>query len=269
VARVRLQYDDTKAGVAHDQEYECVLTPLGETVDASRSIAVDYDDRDLRIDAPAERVYRIGSAPLTTKSYFSSVERDLEEHLARSMSLELPVNRELKLYGRPGEEADAFSVRCAQAADDRADAEIAALRNRYEAKATKLRDGLAAAADRVDVLEAEAEGKRNSELLSTAGSILGGLLGGRSRGGLLGKLGGAAGRRGHTRAAKERVDAAESKVARMTQALEELEAELAEEITEIDARWMALAKRVAVMPINLERSDVTVAQLVLAWLPIA
>jgi hypothetical protein len=267
VARVRLRYDDTKADLIHDEDYECVLAPLTDPVDVSRALAVDYDDRDLRTDAPADAVYRLSPLALTKKTLFSGIERDLRDHLTRTLTIEVPANADLKLYGRPGETTEAFETRCLQAADDRADTEIAALRDKYEAKATKLRDAIAAAEDRVDVLEAQAEGKRNSELLSTAGSILGGLLGGRKRN-VLGKLGTAARSRGTTKAAQERVGAAESKVARLVTDLEELESELAEEITEIDARWMGLAKRIEPMSIGLERSDVAVVQLSLAWLPV-
>ena len=100
-------------------------------------------------------------------------------------------------------------------------------------------------------------------MLSTAGSVLGGLLGGRrSRGGLLGSVlgtaGTAAGRRGRSRASEERVDAAENKVAGLHADLEDLEAELAEELTEIDARWMALAKDITTTSVALERTDVKV-----------
>jgi hypothetical protein len=268
VARVRLRFDDAKAGLVHDDEYECVLTPLSDAIDVSRSIAVDYDDRDLLSTAPEGVTYRIGAAKLSSKTLFASIERDLRDHLTRSLSIELPANTELKLYGRPGESVDAFSVRCAQFADQQADAEIAKLRDKYESKATRLRDQIAATEDRVDVLEAQADSRRDSEMLSTAGSILGGLLGGRSRGGLLGKLGSAANRRGSTKAARRRVEAAESKTARLVTELEQLEAELVEEITEIDARWMERAKRVATTPVTLEKTDVTVTQLVLAWLPV-
>ena len=153
----------------------------------------------------------------------------------------------MKLFGRPNETAEEFAARCAQFADERADAEIAKLRDKYESRATTLRRQIDSAEDRVDVLAEEAEGRRNSELLSTAGSVLGGLLGGRrSRGGLLGsvlgKAGSAAGRRGRSRASEERVEAAENKVAGLHDDVQDLEAELAEELTEIDARWMALAK---------------------------
>jgi hypothetical protein len=269
VARVTLRFDDTKADLVHDDEYECVIAPLTDPVDVSRAISVEYDDRDLLAQPPTGATYRLGPIKLANKSTFTTIERDLRDHLVRTLSIDLPANPELDLYGRPGESAEAFSVRCGQVADQRADAEIAALRDKYETKAMRLRDQLAAAEDRVDVLEAQADAKRDSELLSTAGSILGGLLGGRSRGGLLGKLRGAANRRGTTKAAQERVQAAESKTARLHAELEQLEAELAEEIVEIDGRWTARAGQVSTITVPLEKADVDVTHLVLAWLPVS
>ncbi|MEO1059026.1 MAG: helicase HerA-like domain-containing protein, partial [Actinomycetota bacterium] len=205
VARVSVRYDETKADLVHDTEFEAVLAPLPPEVDTvaveSRLASVDYDDRDLR-DAPdRERIFRAPAAPITTKSYWQQLERALRDHLTASLSIELPANAELKLYGRPGETSDEFVARCRIAASERADAEIAKLRDRYEKKATTLRDRIDAAEDRVDVLEAEASSKRNSELLSTAGSLLGGLLSGRrSVDRLLGDAGKAARRRGSSSA---------------------------------------------------------------------
>jgi hypothetical protein len=270
VARVQLRYDETKADLVHDEEFECVIAPIGETVDVSRTMAVDYDDRDLCIEpaTATATVYRMTDAKIANQAFFSGVERDLRDHLVRSMDIEVPANPSLKLYGRPGETGEEFGVRCARAADELADADIAKLRDKYETKVTRLRDQIEAAQDRVDVLEEEADGKRNSELLSTAGSVLGGLLGGKSRGRLLGQLGTAAGRRGRTKASRERVDAAENKVERLLEDLEELEAELAEDVTEIDARWMDAAADVETLRVPLEKTDVNVTQLVLAWMPV-
>ncbi len=270
VARVQLRYDETKADLVHDEEYECVITPITQTADVSRAIAVDYDERDLRTEPSEGAVYAMSDAKLSTKSLFSGIERDLKDHLVRSLTIDIPANPGLKLYGRPGETAEAFEVRCLRAADEAADAEIAKLRDKYEAKVTKLRDQIDAAEDRVDVLDEQSSGKRNSELLSTAGSILGGLLGGgRSRGGLLGKLGTAAGRRGSTKASKERLNAAENKVIRLQESLEDVELDLEEEVTEIDARWMGLAKETSTLQVPLEKTDIKVTELVLAWLPVA
>jgi hypothetical protein len=273
VARVAIRYDETKADLVHDIEYEAVLFPLGDHVDVSTAVQVDYDDRDLRTDAPAGAVYRFTEAPIDTKTFFAQVERDLRDHLTRSLTLDIPANNDLKLYGRPGESSEEFATRCATVADDGADEEIAKLRNKYEAKATKLRDQIDAAEDRVDVLEAEADAKRNSEFLSTAGSFLGGLLGGRKSkgkmiGDMLGDAGTAARRRGSTSAAGSRVDAAENKVARLADQLAELEAEAADDITAIADKWDTRAANVTTLQVGLERTDVTLSQLVLAWLPV-
>jgi len=268
VARVQLRYDDSKADLVQDEEYECVLYPLHELVDVSRAIAVDYDDRDLRMQPPPDVVYALGNLKLAAASTFSSIQRNLRDELTRVRTVELPVNTVLKLYGRPGEASGQFEVRCLRAADEAADAELAKLRATYEAKVAKIRDQIATSQDRVDVLESEADGRRNSELLSSAGSILGGLLGGKSRSSLLGKLGSAAGRRGRTDSARERVEAATNKTARLTQDLEELEFELAGQVTGIDASWMAKAKQITTIEVGLEKADVQVTQLVLAWLPV-
>jgi hypothetical protein len=214
-------------------------------------------------------VYRIAAAPLDSKAYFGGIERGLRDQLARSLTIELPANTDLKLYGRPGESPTDFAARCDGVADERAATEIAKLRDKYEAKATHVRDEIAAAEDRVDVLQAEAHGKRNDELLSTAGSILGDLLGGRSRSRALRSLGSAAGRRGRTAAAGERVDAAQSKAGRLHDELEHIEAELTAEIAEIDARWQATAERTSTISVGLERADVQVTGVVLAWMPVA
>ncbi len=123
------------------------------------------------------------------------------------------------------------------------------------------------------MLEAEAEAKRNSELLSTAGSLLGGLLGGRKSkgamiGDILGDAGTAARRRGSTSASGRRVDAAENKAARLADQLAELEADAAADIAEIAEKWDGLAANVTTLEVGLERTDVKVTQLALAWIPV-
>ena len=274
VARVALRYDDTPADLVHDEEYEAVLYPLGEQVDPSLAIAVDYDDRDLRVEAPAGATYQLTTAPLKNKTFWTGLERGLVDHLVRSRSIEIQVNRELKLYSRPGEAPDAFFQRCYQVADAKGDEAVAKLRDKYQSKVNTLRAQLQAAEGRAEVLEAEQKGRRNDELFSTAGSILGDLFGGRkSRGGMLGsvfgKAGSAAGKRGRSAASGKRLDAAESKIQLLHEQMADLEIELADEVTEIDVKWMAIAKNTAAMQVPLEKSDVKVTHIALVWLPVA
>ena len=270
LARVALRYDDTKADLVHDQEYEAVLFPLGSHVDVTTAVAVDYDDRDLRDAAPPSCTYRLTEAPIAESSFWKQAPRDLVDHLTRSMALEIPANPDLKLFGRAGETAEEFATRCAQVADERADAETAKLRDKYEAKAMRLRNQIDAAADAAHVAAEQQQARKRDDLLSTAGSILGGLLGGRrSRTSMIDDIGRAAGRGGKTSAAGSRVDAAENKVARLTADLEAVEAELAGELLEIDDRWKSVAEKVDTMSISLEKTDVKVTHLTLAWVPTA
>ena len=265
-----MRYDETKADLVHDEEYEAVLFPAGEHLDVSKAIAVDYDDRDLRDAAPAGVVYRLPSAPIKTATYWKQVQRDLADHLARSLTMQLPVNRELKLYGRAGESPEDFALRCRTVAGEKADAELTKLRAKYETKTAALRNRLEAASDAAQVARDQQEARARDDLLSSAGSILGGLLGGRrSRGGLVGQIGRAAGRTGKTSASSSRVEAAENKTARLQDDMEDLEAQLVDELTEIDNRWVERAGQVESMTIQLERSDVKVTQLVLAWVPVS
>jgi chromosome segregation ATPase len=202
------------------------------------------------------------------------VERDLTDHLVRSRTVELQANKQLKLFSRPGETTEAFLARCAQTADALGDQDTAKLRDKYQAKVASVQAQLLTAQDRAEVLEAQRKGSRNSEILSTAGSILGGLLGGsKSRGGMLGsvlgKAGSAANRRGRTAASGRRVEAAENKIQALHEQLEDLEAELTQEVTDIDSKWAAIAKDTTTLPITLEKSDVKVTQISLAWTPVA
>ena len=273
VARIGLRYDDTKAGLVQDEEYEAVLFPLTSQLDVSKVIAVDHDDRDLQPAAPAGIQYVLPDAPIDSKTWWTTLKRDLVAHLVRSKPMQLPVNTALTLYGRPGETWDQFNARCAAAADDAADAETAKLRTKYQDKVNRIRTQLQTAQDRVDLLEEQKRGKQHEELLSTAGSILGGLLGGsRSRGSMigsmLGKAGTAAGRRSRTSAAGQRVDAAQGKVSTLTEQLQELENELSDEVMDIDGKWLAVAKQTSTLDIPLEAADVAITAISLVWLPV-
>ena len=158
VARVALRYDDDKADLVHDEEYEAVLFPLTEPVDVSRAIAVDYDDRDLRPDAPNPCVYRLPDVAVKNKTFWTRVERDLIDHLVRSRTVDLQANRDLKLFGRPGETADDFAARCLAAANDLADKETAELRDKYADKVTRMQTQIQAAEDRAEVSRHRAQG---------------------------------------------------------------------------------------------------------------
>jgi hypothetical protein len=64
------------------------------------------------------------------------------------------------------------------------------------------------------------------------------------------------------------LEAAQSKVTGLQQDLTDLEAELDEDLQRLHDEWTAKAAEIETIAIPLERSDVSVAQLVLFWLPV-
>ena len=270
VARVRLRYDEEKADLVVDEEYEVVLHPLTAVVDAAAVVPVDYDERDLLPAGPEAVSYVLPEASIRSKTFWSTLEKELVAHLARSRTMEIFANRQLRLYSRAGETKEDFAARCREVGAAKADEEAAKLRDRYETKVRGLQEKLHAAQDRADVLAAEASGREQEELLSAAGSILGGFLGGRrSSSSIARDLRSAAGRRTRARAASERLDAAQGKVSTIAVQLDELEDELSEDILRITGAWEEKATAIDSVPVSLERTDIEVTHLALAWVPVA
>lgn len=268
-ARVALLYDDERAGVRHTEEWEAVLFPLGPDPDPAAAVAVDWDDRDLVPEPPAGATYAVPDAALGRAATFTGLRRDLADHLRRTRTVDVLRCAGLKLWSRVGETPDAFAARCAAAAADAADKEAATLRRRYEARLDRARDAAAAARDRVEEAEVAARSRRTEEVLSTVGSVLGDFLGGRARVGTLARrAGGVASRRGRAASAGRRQASARNRAEEREEDVAELEADLAEELAAIDGKWQAAAAEVETVQIPLERTDVTVDDLVLLWVPV-
>lgn len=87
-------------------------------------------------------------------------------------------------------------------------------------------------------------------------------------GSVLSKSGSMAGRRSRTSQSGTRLDSAKDKLTDLLDDVDELEVELAEEVGEIEATWVTAAGQSTTLPVSLERTDVKVTQIVLAWLPV-
>ena len=271
VARVNMRFDEARAGdFTADVEWESVLHPIGVSPDPSMALTVDYDERDLRDQGDPNGAFQLTDARLDTKTFYRDYATRLKDHLHRTRTTELLANKQLKLYSRSGESPDTFAARCESVADDRADEESAKLVDKYEARVDRAELALAKAEDRVRELEATADARKKDEMLSGAGSLLGALLGGK-RGGLAGRLarglGGAGRRRSRSSQAGQRLRSAQNRVEEAGDKIYELEIELEDELTEIGTKWMMAAASTETIEVGLEKTDISVDEVVLAWLP--
>ena len=267
-ARVSMRYDDSAADVDEQEEFEAVYGPLDGGLDLASETQVDYDERDFGSAAPPNVAYVLPQAPLGEARFFSSTAKEIQRHLVDRRPLELQRNRALKLVSRPGESEEEFAARCDAAAQARADAEAAKIRDRLEAKRERLDKALEQARRRVEELEVDARSRGTSELIAGAGDILGALLGGRrSTRSITSAIGGAASRRGMTARVSERKESAAEKVAGLEDDLTVLEQEILDEVAEIDERWRATADEVDTLSIRLEATDVRVLETRVVWVP--
>ncbi len=258
-ARVHLRYDDAKADLVHDEEYEAILFPATASADPAEFISIDYDERDFAPAAPPGATYVLPPAELGRKSWWSSLRTSLTDHLVRSRTVQILANADLRLYSRVGEAPEDFATRCALAADERADAEIAALQRKYESKLRTLSTRAASAATAAGQAAARHEVEHGAAAQVT--TLLGGIFGGRrSRSSILTEA-------KRATASEHRVAAAHEKAAAADRAVLDLEEELRAEVAAIDEEWRSKATSVVPLEIPLERTDVKVADLRLVWVP--
>ncbi|MFT7474619.1 MAG: hypothetical protein ACI81L_001544 [Verrucomicrobiales bacterium] len=268
-ARVNLLFDDTKADLRHEVEWEAIISPVGDDIDVDDAVEVDFDERDMRNGKLSEdHVYALPAAKIHTKTLFNSAKKQLKDKLYRGESLQLLSNTDLKLVSRVGETPEAFAERCAVRASELADADTAKLRKSLETKMDRIRVAAEKAEDRIRELEADVQSRGRDQILDIGMSVLGGVLGGRrSTRSILGGARRASSKRRVKANAEERLHTAENRLSDKVDELDELETELTDSLWEIQSDWDDKAKNVEPIEIPLEKTDISIDDFSLVWIP--
>jgi hypothetical protein len=268
---VRLLFDDTKADLRHEVEWEAVIHPVADEIDVGDAVEVDYDDRDLRTDpSGGNPVFVLPQAKIHTKTLFSKAQTQLKDRLYREETLALYTNRELKLTSRIDESIEDFGFRCDREAEERADADVAKLRDTLESKSDRVRAAIEKSEDRIRELESDVSSRGRDQLFDIGMSVLGGLLGGRrSTRSILGGARRASSKERVKTNAEERLLTAQNRLEDKVDELDELENELTDSLFEIQADWDERAKTVEEIAVPLEKADISVDEFTLIWIPTA
>ncbi|HSL27271.1 MAG TPA: DUF87 domain-containing protein [Acidimicrobiia bacterium] len=262
-ATVNLVYDDAPAGVDHREVFEAVLSDPGNQLTTQTVVPVDHDPRDFLARPPAGATFVLSPAALDKPSFWKKLTTDLTDYLVASRRVEVWKNPGLKLYSRVGELESDFRARCISVAGEECDRAIAALGDRYRTRIERVRDQIATARRRVADLEADLAARKQEEVLSGAGDLLGAILGGRRRD----TISRAASRRSQTRRTEARRDTALDAVSDRQTDLSDLEADLADEVNALTAEWDEKAAVIERIEVPLEKVDVKVTELKLVWVP--
>lgn len=193
---------------------------------------------------------------------YKQVKKDFADYIYRNERVEIFHCPLFKAYSQLGESEGAFRGRLATQAREMRDQAVEKLRDKYEAKIKTKEGQLQRAENTLAKEEAEASTATWDIGAKVFGGLLGKLLGGR-RGSSSSTVSSAG------RAYKQRRDVkiAEKKIDQIGDAIAELEAELAEDIEELELEFNPTSVKLENETIKPYKKDIEVIAVTLLWLP--
>lgn len=266
-ATVEMLFDDTKADLREQTTWEAIIPASAEGFEVGSLVELDHDPRDFTDSAPEGTTYVLPEFSIT-KTKINSIKSEIKNHLYTSETLTLFKNAELKAWSKPGEDEEAFKARCVQLAEDKADEEAAKIREKLLTKKDRLEDAVSKAEDRVNELKTQKSGRKSHQLLDVGSSVLGSLLGGRSTtSGITSAARKLSSGRKQTADTSARLESALNRLEEKEVDLEELDETIEDSLLEIQEKWEAVAENSEAVEVPLEKTDITISDLVLAWIP--
>jgi len=262
--RMHLLYDETKADLRHEVEWEGIVRVDDRRIDPEDALLVDFDERDFERENTGNHIYVLPEATIDKSTFFTQTKNAFKDHLYRNKSLQLFHNAELKAYSRVGETEQAFKHRCEDIADDKADEQVEKLREALLKKEDRLSTELAKLEDRIREIEYEKDASRDNAIAGVALDVLGGLLGGRRRSRSAGRSI-LSGRKAAGKAA-QRLATAENRYAEKMGDLNELRDEVEDDIDQIVFEWQDKAQEIKTYDVPLEKTDISVDDIALIWI---
>ena len=247
---VEMHFDETRgADVDHTETWEAIVFPA--PVDPATAVftEVDHDPRDF-VDVGDATSFDAGAVPLSQPSYFTKLATAATRHLDRNEVLTLQRNRTLDITARPGESEAAFADRARAVASERADQEMAKLRDRYESRFRKAKRAYENAMRDADTASAAADAERGDAILGMGLDLL---MGRKPR------------RSSSRSSSANRVRRAEDKVAKARDAYEDLAADLEDDLRDIEDTWSQVVNDTDTIEVGLEPDDIRVIDTTVVW----
>jgi len=266
-ARVRTHYVDAKAGIDLWQATYFLAPVTAAGPDWAQAEATPEPGPTLLDQPAAGATFDDAPAAVLSSRDQKRWAGALEDHVYRSVALELPSCPSLKLTATAGMSEGEFRSRVALALREKRDAAVEALRKKYASRLGALEDRERRALQKVEKEKAQASDKTLSTALSVGGSLLGALFGGGRRSSAISKATSAA--RSVSRAGKERADVAhaEADVTALREQIEALNAELEAEVARLESEFDPGSVAIDTATVKPRKADIAVDDMALVWVP--
>jgi hypothetical protein len=269
LGRARLRFTSTKGRVDVVRETYCLAPASEQLGESAWEGARQFAEAPEFAPAPAEGGFAALPGALVAPKAYATLATALKGHLARTARLGLFAAPSIDAVSLPGETEGEFRVRVGQRVKEWRDRELDRLRDKHAAKLASLSDRILRARQKVEKEKAEAKSRSMQTYVSIGTAVLSALLGRKvASSATVGRA--ATSMRSASRAARQQADVAhaEESLTELEEKLAELEAKVAEELDEV--RFQSDPERLVLEPIEVapRKTDVSVEEVVLAWVPV-
>ena len=252
-------FDDQKLGLYIRKKY-AVSAPLEASIDWKDAPIseepIEYADE------PEENIQ--GFKPFDIKLNFSMVRRlqsSFKDFIFTNLTLNLLVNKSLNLVSEIDETQETFSQRCRDVVEKMIDKEVEKVKDSYERKIKRIEDRIEREQLKLETLKSVHRSKRTEEVISVGETVLGFLLGGRSRKG----LSTAARKRRTTSSAAQKVKLGKEKLSQLDEDLVIVQEELEDKVADIEDKYYDQADMIEPFEVRLEKNDIIISRQAILW----
>ena len=265
-----IYYQDEKKGIAHKKSVSR-FTPLRDDVvicDWKKPVSLEKEPADFVSDVPEGARFAPLPSDTRRKAAFNEWSRSLVDTVWRESAMPLLRHKGLGLFADPDESESEFKARVTMAAREKRDADIDAIRDKYEKKKRTIDDRVARAEERVErTKDQESDAKRQSAL-SIGSAILGGLLGRKFLGQSTIYRGTTAAKTvSRARKSTGNVVRAEESFERVQQQLATLEKDMNEDLDAVSAAYDNALNGIDTLELRPLKRDVVLDAYMLVWVP--
>jgi len=191
------------------------------------------------------------------------IAKDFVDWVYYNSSLTIQVHPDLGIFQHTDERERDFKIRLQQAAREKRDAEVDALKVKSDREIERLRDKLKREERSLAADEADYEARKREEVIGIGETVLSFFMGRRSSTG----LSKAATKRRITSQAKLDIADSQEAIINLRQEIDDLEAQFKDATDDISRKWADLLDNLQSDEIKPRRTDVDVRMTALAWLP--
>ncbi len=227
-----------------------------------------YDQQNIKLETAAIPGAHFAPLPsgATQPRNYNTWKKMLQSHLYQQARVELFHHRPLKMTSQSGEPQGDFTARVVQALREQRDEQIEKLRQKYGSKISTLTDRVRRAEERVGREKSQMSQQTMQTAISVGATILGAILGRKAvSAGSVGRA--TTAMRGAGRVAREKkdIDRAQKNLQVARQKLADLEAELQEEVIDLQQSADFTHPEIEKLQVSPRKSDIVIKKIGMTW----